>query len=49
MERQQRTIRTSQSCQGVGLHTGVKTVITFHPAPENFGIRFIRSDIPGCT
>ena len=35
MERQQRTIRTSQSCQGVGLHTGRKTVITFHPAPEN--------------
>ena len=48
MERKQRTIRASQSCQGVGLHTGVKTTITFHPAPENFGIRFIRSDIPGC-
>ena len=48
MQRKQRTIRTSQSCQGVGLHTGVKTTITFHPAPENFGIRFIRSDIPGC-
>ncbi len=49
MERKQRTIRTSQSCQGVGLHTGVKTVITFHPAPENSGIRFIRSDITDCT
>ena len=34
MERQKRTIRTSQSCQGVGLHTGVKTVITFHPAQK---------------
>ncbi len=45
MERKQRTIRTSQSCQGVGLHTGVETSITFHPAPENFGIRFVRSDI----
>ena len=49
MERKQRTIRSSQSCDGVGLHTGVKTRITFHPAPENYGIRFIRSDIPGCT
>ena len=49
MERNQRTIRTSQSCEGVGLHTGVKTVITFHPAPENFGIRFIRSDISNCS
>ena len=49
MERKQRTIRTSQSCQGVGLHTGVKTAITFHPAPENSGIRFIRSDIKDCT
>ena len=49
MERKQRTIRTAQSCEGVGLHTGVKTKIIFHPAPENYGIRFIRSDIPGCT
>ena len=48
MERNQRTIRTSQSCEGIGLHTGVETVITFHPAPEDFGIRFIRSDIPNC-
>tara|TARA_B100001996_G_scaffold374852_1_gene354031 strand:- start:2328 stop:3278 length:951 start_codon:yes stop_codon:yes gene_type:complete len=48
MARKQRTIRTSKSCHGVGLHTGVDTSITFHPAPENFGFRFIRSDIPGC-
>ena len=48
MERNQRTIRTSQSCEGIGLHTGVETIITFHPAPEDFGIRFIRSDIPNC-
>ena len=49
MERKQRTIRSSQSCNGVGLHTGVKTQITFHPAPENYGIRFIRSDISDCA
>ena len=45
MHRRQRTIRTSKSCKGVGLHTGVDSVITFHPAPENYGVRFVRSDI----
>ena len=45
MHRKQRTIRYSKSCQGIGLHTGVDSVITFHPAPENYGIRFVRSDI----
>ena len=45
MHRRQRTIRSSKSCKGVGLHTGVDSVITFHPAPENYGIRFVRSDI----
>ena len=49
MERKQRTINSTQSCRGVGLHTGVESTISFHPAPENSGIRFIRSDIPGCT
>ena len=49
MERKQRTIGSSTSCQGVGLHTGVETTITFHPAPENYGIRFIRSDIKNCS
>ena len=32
MERKQRTIKYSQSCHGIGLHTGVETMITFHPA-----------------
>lgn len=45
MHRKQRTIRYSKSCKGVGLHTGVDSIITFHPAPENYGIRFVRSDI----
>ena len=31
---------------GIGLHTGVKTTMTFKPAPENFGIRFRRVDMP---
>ena len=45
MQRKQRTIQNSKSCKGIGLHTGVESTITFHPAPENYGIRFIRSDI----
>ena len=49
MERKQRTIKSSQSCQGVGLHTGVKSNITFHSAPEDYGIRFVRSDIQNCS
>ena len=49
MERKQRTIKTSRSCQGVGLHTGVDSSITFHSAPENYGIRFVRSDISPTT
>ena len=49
MERKQRTIKNSRSCQGIGLHTGEETTITFHPAPENYGIRFVRSDIPECS
>ena len=49
MERKQRTIKSSISCHGVGLHTGVDSTITFHPAPENYGICFVRSDISNCS
>ena len=45
MSSKQRTIRHSVSCTGVGLHTGVQSTITFHPADENTGIRFIRNDM----
>ncbi|MFQ6615378.1 MAG: UDP-3-O-acyl-N-acetylglucosamine deacetylase [Fidelibacterota bacterium] len=43
----QQTIGSPVTVSGTGLHTGVETSITFHPAPENSGIRFIRSDLPG--
>ena len=43
------TIRTSQSCQGSGLHTCVDSSIIFHSAPENYGNRFVRSDISSAT
>ena len=45
MRQKQRTVRHSKSCNGIGLHTGVESTITFHPAPEDYGIRFMRSDI----
>ena len=45
MHRKQRTVRKPISCNGIGLHTGVESTITFHPAPEDYGIRFMRSDI----
>ena len=45
MSQKQRTVRNSKSCNGIGLHTGVESTITFHPAPEDYGIRFMRSDI----
>ena len=45
MHQKQRTVRNSKSCNGIGLHTGVESTITFHPSPEDYGIRFMRSDI----
>lgn len=42
--KKQKTIRAPISCTGVGLHTGVESTITFNPAPENFGIKFLRTD-----
>jgi len=43
----QRTIKKEASFQGIGLHTGRKCQITFKPAPPNFGIKFVRTDVPG--
>jgi UDP-3-O-[3-hydroxymyristoyl] N-acetylglucosamine deacetylase/3-hydroxyacyl-[acyl-carrier-protein] dehydratase len=43
---QQMTIKKPVTMSGIGLHTGVKTTMTFKPAPENFGIRFRRVDMP---
>jgi len=41
----QRTINKSVSFSGIGLHTGNPSTVTFHPAPENHGYKFIRTDI----
>ena len=48
MKRKQQTISRPASCTGIGLHTGVECTITFKPAPDNYGIRFIRTDIKNC-
>lgn len=43
----QRTIRKRVEVNGIGLHTGKPSKLTFCPAPENTGVFFIRSDLPG--
>lgn len=43
----QKTIQTSISCQGVGLHSGDKITMTLCPAQSDSGIAFIRTDLDG--
>ena len=45
MLEKQRTIEKDVSISGLGLHTGTSCTMTFKPAPENYGIRFIRTDL----
>jgi len=42
---EQKTIKHSISCFGVGIHSGKPTSLTIYPAPENSGITFVRTDI----
>lgn len=42
----QRTIAKDVSISGIGLHTGNKSNLTFKPAPDDYGIRFKRVDLP---
>ncbi|MBN3038298.1 MAG: bifunctional UDP-3-O-[3-hydroxymyristoyl] N-acetylglucosamine deacetylase/3-hydroxyacyl-ACP dehydratase [Candidatus Omnitrophica bacterium] len=42
----QKTIKKKVSVNGIGIHTGKKTELTFRPAEKNTGIRFIRVDLP---
>lgn len=41
----QRTLKTSIRATGIGLHTGNKVFLTFHPAPVDSGIIFRRVDL----
>ena len=47
MTDKQKTIKEAVSVTGKGLHTGQEGIITFHPAPENHGIKFRRIDLEG--
>jgi UDP-3-O-[3-hydroxymyristoyl] N-acetylglucosamine deacetylase/3-hydroxyacyl-[acyl-carrier-protein] dehydratase len=47
MLEKQRTIGKIVSVSGIGLHTGNPSTMTFNPAPDNYGIRFKRADLPG--
>src|SRR5919106_250004 len=44
---EQRTLRRSITCAGIGLHSGNKVTLSLRPAPADFGIRFRRSDLGG--
>lgn len=46
MQIKQHTIKERVSVQGVGLHTGVTTTMTFCPAAPDHGIKFQRIDLP---
>lgn len=41
----QKTLNGTSSFEGVGLHTGNKSRITFNPAPIDYGIKFVRTDV----
>ncbi|MBK5723112.1 UDP-3-O-acyl-N-acetylglucosamine deacetylase [Dysgonomonas sp. Marseille-P4677] len=43
----QRTLKNSFSLEGKGLQSGLNIRITFNPAPENYGYKVKRIDIPG--
>jgi UDP-3-O-[3-hydroxymyristoyl] N-acetylglucosamine deacetylase/3-hydroxyacyl-[acyl-carrier-protein] dehydratase len=43
----QQTIKKPVTISGVGLHTGQEVTMVFNPAPENYGIKFQRVDMPG--
>lgn len=43
----QRTLADAVTMSGVGLHTGNLTTLTFRPAAEGTGFRFVRTDLPG--
>lgn len=46
MLEKQQTIKSEVSISGIGLHTGNATSVTFKPAPEYHGIKFVRTDLP---
>ena len=47
MSNKQKTLKTSVTFNGRGLHTGVAVKMTVSPAGDNHGIKFRRTDIEG--
>ena len=45
--RHQRTLARPTAIAGPGLVTGARVEVRLHPAPENTGVVFVRSDCPG--
>jgi UDP-3-O-[3-hydroxymyristoyl] N-acetylglucosamine deacetylase/3-hydroxyacyl-[acyl-carrier-protein] dehydratase len=43
----QKTLKQEVSIEGIGLHTGQNVKMTLKPAPENYGFKFIRTDLEG--
>lgn len=43
----QKTLKESFSLSGIGLHTGLDIVVTFHPAPVDHGYKIKRIDLEG--
>ncbi len=43
----QKTLKNSFSLQGKGLHTGLNLIVTFNPAPEDYGYKVQRIDLAG--
>ena len=43
----QKTLNGSFSLFSKGLHTGLNLTVTFNPAPENYGYKIQRIDLPG--
>lgn len=44
---QQHTLAQELVIKGIGLHSGCESVLTLKPAPQNHGIVFKRTDLPG--
>ncbi len=44
---QRKTINTTVSITGIGLHSGIYTKVALHPAPAGSGITFVRADLDG--
>jgi UDP-3-O-[3-hydroxymyristoyl] N-acetylglucosamine deacetylase / 3-hydroxyacyl-[acyl-carrier-protein] dehydratase len=45
MSERQHTLAKSASLEGTSLHTGEKVTLTLQPAPEDYGIKFRRTDL----